>query len=310
MGVAVFPDHGGDVDSLIKAADVAMYRAKDEGSGVTVYEPDDDHHSLGQLAMARELRLAVAAGELRLHYQPKLDLVTGEVRDVEALVRWQHPVRGMIPPADFIPLAEQAHLILPLTTYVLTEALGQVRRWRDAGLDLCVAINLSARSLLDGRLPEEVTDVLRANDVPPSALMFEITESAIMADTQRAERILERLSTMGIRLAVDDFGTGYSSLSYLKRLPVDEVKIDRSFVRNMVSDPDDGLIVRSTVELTRGLGRTAVAEGVEDQLTLDLLRSLGCDVAQGFHISPPVPADRLTHWLKARSPLSYANTAS
>jgi diguanylate cyclase (GGDEF)-like protein len=298
IGVAIHPHHGDDVETLMKAADVAMYRAKDDGSGIELYHPDDDHHSLGQLAMARELRLAVENGELLLHYQPKLDLMTGGVREVEALVRWPHPRHGMVPPAQFIPLAEQAGLILPLTTLVLEQALGQVAAWRREGIDLCVAINLSARSLLDGRLPEDVAALLSEHGLPPRSLMLEITESAIMADAVRAGRILQRLSDMGVRLAIDDFGTGYSSLSYLKRLPVDEVKIDRSFVMNMVNDPDDGLIVRSVIELTRGLGRTTVAEGVEDQLTLDRLRALGCDIAQGYHISRPLPAEELARWMR------------
>jgi diguanylate cyclase (GGDEF)-like protein len=298
IGVAIHPAHGDDVETLMKAADVAMYRAKDDKSGIELYEASDDHHSLGQLALARELRLAVENRELLLHYQPKLDLMTGDVREVEALVRWPHPVHGMIPPAQFIPLAEHAGLILPLTSFVLEEALAQVARWRAEGIELCVAINLSARSLLDGRLPEDVGEALQRHGLTPRDLMLEITESAIMADAVRAGRILQRLSDMGIRLAVDDFGTGYSSLSYLKRLPVDEVKIDRSFVMNMVNDPDDGLIVRSVIELTRGLGRTTVAEGVEDQLTLDRLRALGCDIAQGYHVSRPLPAAQLSEWMR------------
>ena len=226
--------------------------------------------------------------------------MTDEVREVEALVRWVHPERGMVSPSEFIPLAEQAGLIMPLTRLVLEQALDQVNVWRKEGIELCVAVNLSVRSLLDGGLPSEVRELLAERKLRPSALRFEITESALMSDAVRAGRILRMLSAMGIRLALDDFGTGYSSLSYLKTLPVDEVKIDRSFVMNMARDPDDAHIVRSTVELTRGLGRAAVAEGVEDQGTLERLRAFGCDAAQGYHISRPQTAADLTHWLRAR----------
>jgi diguanylate cyclase (GGDEF)-like protein len=300
IGVALYPHHGHSVDTLMKAADVAMYRAKDDRSGIQLYEREDDNNTVHRLAMARELRLALERRELVLHYQPKYDLLTEEVREVEALVRWDHPERGLISPADFIPLAEQAGLIIPLTRIVLEEALDQVSVWRENGIELCVAINLSVRSLLDAGLPEEIRGLLAERNLPARSLMLEITESALMSDAVRAGRILEQLSAMGIRLALDDFGMGYSSLSYLKRLPVDEVKIDRSFVMNMSRDPDDALIVRSTVELTRGLGRIAVAEGVEDQATLDRLRSFGCDVAQGYHISRPKPAAELTEWILAR----------
>jgi len=298
IGVAVAPTHGDSVEMLLKAADIAMYRAKDAGSGVEVYEPIDDQHTVRRLAMARELRLGLERGELLLHYQPKLDLATGEIRDVEALVRWEHPERGMVPPDDFVPLAEHAGLILGLTTFVLTEALDQVKRWRAEGLDLTVAVNLSARSLLDGALPDDISDLLAERGLEPACLTLEITENAIMSDPLRAQRILERLREMGVRLAVDDFGTGHSSLAYLKRLPVDEVKIDRSFVMNMAADPDDALIVRSTVELARGLGREVVAEGVEDAESLERLRSFGCHIAQGYHISRPLPADELAHFVQ------------
>ena len=302
IGVAIHPQHGDDVETLMQRADVAMYRAKEAHTGVEAYDAGDDHHNLSRLAMAGELRLALDRDELVLHYQPKLDLHTGLVEQVEALVRWRHPQRGLVPPNDFIPVAEHTGLIRPMTKIVLEKALTQCAEWRRDGLHLRVAVNLSTRSLLDASLPGEIKRMLDAHGLEPGYLMLEITESVLMADPERSARILQALNDMGIALALDDFGTGYSSLAYLKRLPVDELKIDRSFVMNMARDPDDAMIVRSTVQMARGLNRIVVAEGVEDEVTLNRLRGFGCQLAQGYGISRPLPAEALEQWLRARQP--------
>jgi diguanylate cyclase (GGDEF)-like protein len=310
IGVAIHPEHGDDVETLMQRADVAMYRAKEAHTGVEVYDAGDDHHNLGRLAMAGELRVALERDELVLHYQPKLDLETGLVEQVEALVRWRHPQRGLVPPNDFIPLAEHTGLIRPMTKLVIEKALAQCAEWRRAGLHLRVAVNLSTRSLLDAALPGEVLRMLDAHGLEPQYLTLEITESILMADPERSARILSSLSEMGVHLALDDFGTGYSSLSYLKRLPVDELKIDGSFVKNMARDPDDAMIVRSTVQMARGLGRVVVAEGVEDEITLNRLRGFGCQMAQGYGISRPLPAVALEQWVRARQPEAAGLSAS
>jgi len=243
-----------------------------------------------------ELRYAIDHGELTLYYQPKIQMRTRRVIGVEALVRWKHPHRGMIPPDDFIPLAERSGLIRPLTQWVLSTALDQARKWEQAGFQLSVAVNLSARNLLDAQIPDHLTDLLRRTDVPPHRLELEITESTIMADPARALEVLTRLHGMGIPLAIDDFGTGYSSLGYLKRLPVSAVKVDKSFVRNMAADDNDAVIVRSTIELAHNLGLQVVAEGVETPYLWDRLAALGCDAAQGYHVSQPMPAEALNQW--------------
>jgi EAL domain-containing protein (putative c-di-GMP-specific phosphodiesterase class I) len=232
-----------------------------------------------------------------LHYQPKAALDSGEVCHVEALVRWQRPEHGLVPPGEFIPLAEHTGLIKQLSAYVLDAALRQLRAWLDAGLDIGVAVNLSARNLLEADLPDQIAEQLVLRRVPADRLVLEITESTIMADPERAIGVLTRLGEMGIRLAVDDFGVGHSSLSYLKRLPVDEIKIDRSFVGEMDSDEDDAFIVRSTIDLGRNLGLNVVAEGVETQAVWDELAELGCDYAQGWFLGRPMPASELPGWL-------------
>ena len=247
--------------------------------------------------MIGDLRRAVDHGELVLHYQPKIDLSTGGLEGVEALVRWQHPIRGLIAPDQFIAVAEQAGLIDALSQWVLRAALRQCRAWRRGGLDIPVAINLSPRNLHDQRLPDTIAELLAQHELPPHLLGVEITESTLMADPARALDVLTRLRDMGIRVAIDDFGTGHSSLAYLKRLPVAELKIDRSFIRDMVSDEGDRLIVRTTIELAHSFGLRVVAEGVEDDLTKHLLTELGCDVGQGFHLSFPLPGPEVTHWL-------------
>lgn len=301
IGIALFPEHGADVQSLLQRADVAMYVAKEHPSGCEVYARERDAYSPDRLTLLTELRRAIDRGELMLHYQPKADLRSGEIQGVEALVRWQHPQRGMIPPDEFIPPAQKTGVIAPLTLFVLDEALRQCRTWSLQGLDLCVAVNLSTRNLLDIHLPDRIGELLARWEVSPELLELEITESTILADPVRAMQVLSRLDEMGVRIAIDDFGTGYSSLAYLKRLPVDELKIDKSFILGMDESENDAVIVRSTIDLGRNLGLRVVAEGVETQVAWNRLASLGCDVAQGYFLSRPVPAEQLTEWLRERT---------
>jgi diguanylate cyclase len=278
-----------------------MYVAKEHPAGCEVYTRERDDYSPDRLTLLTELRRAIDRGELVLHYQPKAHLRTGEIQGVEALVRWEHPVRGMIPPDEFIPPAQKTGVIAPLTLFVLDEALRQCRTWALQGLELCVAVNLSTRNLLDIHLPDTVDELLTRWEVPPRLLELEITESTILADPVRAMQILSRLDEMGVRIAIDDFGTGYSSLAYLKRLPVDEIKIDKSFILGMDESENDAVIVRSTIDLGRNLGLRVVAEGVETAKAWSRLAQLGCDIAQGYYLSRPVAADQLTEWLQERA---------
>jgi EAL domain-containing protein (putative c-di-GMP-specific phosphodiesterase class I) len=297
LGIAVYPDHGMAADSLIQRADVAMYVAKESGSGYFVYASESDRHHPRRLALMGRLRHAIEQDELVLHYQPKLDFRAKCVTGVEALVRWQHPEFGMIPPDQFIVPAEKTGLIKPLTLWILNSVLRECRVCHQTGVEISVAVNLSRRNLHDPELPEQVARALKGCNIPPERLVLEITESALMADPARATEVLTRLSQMGVRLSIDDFGTGYSSLASLKKLPVNEVKIDRSFVKEMAVNEDDAIIVRSTIELAHNLCLKVVAEGVEDQSTLDRLAALGCDAAQGYYISRPLPAEELKRWL-------------
>jgi diguanylate cyclase len=297
IGVAVSADHESDVDTLLQRADVAMYVAKQEHAGATAYAPELDVNSPRRLALLADLRHAIDEGALSLHYQPKVELASGEVRGVEALVRWNHPELGPIPPIEFVPLAESTALIHPLTTFVLETALRQQREWQDRGYDLSMAVNLSARSLLDVALPLQVSALLAAHGVEPARLVLEITESTLMTDPARALRVLDALDGLCVRISIDDFGTGYSSLARLKDLPVHELKIDRAFVTSMQTIHSDAVIVRSTIDLARNLGLAVVAEGVEDRSVLNELGDLGCDAAQGYYLSRPVPPAELLVWL-------------
>jgi len=297
IGIALSPDHATDADTLLRRADVAMYVAKRGNSGHATYTADQDQHSPMRLAMVGELRRAVENSELSLYFQPKVSLKSGRVTCAEALVRWQHPKHGLLGPDLFVPIAEQTGLIRPLSRWVLDAALRQVNRWRQDGLDLAVAVNLSMRNLHDPEMAETIRQLLARWGVPASCLTIEITESSLMADAARAMEVLSRVRSMGVGVSIDDFGTGYSSLAYLKRLPVHELKIDKSFVAHMASDENDAAIVRSTIGLAHDLGLRVVAEGVEDQQTWDVLAALGCDVAQGYFISRPLPALALGEWL-------------
>jgi diguanylate cyclase (GGDEF)-like protein len=301
IGIALAPEHAQDATTLIQRADVAMYLAKATESGCAFYTSQQDQYSPQRLALMGELRQGIAGGQLVLYYQPKSDLKTGRITGVEALVRWQHPREGLLLPMQFVPMAEQTGLIKPLTVWALREALCQERTWHKAGIDLTVAVNLSARNLLDPALPDQVSEWLNVAGVAPDRLSLEITESIIMTDPERSLTLLTRLRHMGVRLSVDDFGTGYSSLAYLKRLPVHELKIDKAFVMGLMLDRRDAAIVRSTVELGHNLGLAVVAEGVEDQQTCHGLAALGCDMAQGYFVGRPLPADALTQWLEHRT---------
>jgi diguanylate cyclase (GGDEF)-like protein len=300
IGIALFPTHSRDVETLLRRADVAMYAAKESGSGYEVYTPSLDRNSPGRLTLIAQVRPAIENHEFTLHYQPKVRLADGKVQGVEALVRWRHPERGLVMPDDFIPMVERTVLLKPLTLFVVNEALRQAHQWERQGLPLEVAVNLSPKSLLDPQLPDHVAELLGRWDVSPSRLTLELTESFLMADSGRSVGVLGRLSGVGIQLSIDDFGTGYSSLSHLKRLPLQEIKVDRSFVEHMRDDPNDAMIVSATVELGRNLGLRVVAEGVEDRATFDELARIGCDMAQGFEMSQPLAALDLTRWLEER----------
>ena len=297
-GIALFPDHGTDLSTLLRKADVAMYRAKRTGGYQTHREDDGDFR---RLQLSEELRTALDEDQLVLHYQPKLDLDTGETRGVEALVRWNHPVRGLLHPAAFLDRVEEVGLMSAMTRIVLTKALDQVVVWRADGHDLDVAVNLSASSLVDAELPAQIAAMLHARGLPPSVLQLEITEEFLMADRARARVILTALRDAGITIAVDDFGTGYSSLSYLRDLPIDELKLDRSFVLPMADDARAAALVSSTIDLAHALGLRMVAEGVEDQTAYTELARLGCDQAQGYYMSYPLPPDELALWLRDRT---------
>jgi diguanylate cyclase (GGDEF)-like protein len=297
IGIALCPGHGLDAETLFRRADVAMYAAKTARMGACVYSSDQDRHDPQRLEFVAELRTAIASDQLALHFQPQVNLRTGAMVGVEALVRWQHPRLGLVPPDDFIGLAEQTGLIRPLSQWVLSKALEAARSWRARGLHLPVAVNLSAWDLHDPNLVQRIGMLLSERGLAADVLRLEVTESSLMLDAERASATLSELRLMGVRSSVDDFGTGYSSLTQLKRLPVDELKIDRSFVRDMATDEEDRAIVRSTIGLAHSLGIHVVAEGVEDKETAQLLAELGCDWAQGYYFGRPLSEAELKPWL-------------
>ena len=298
-GVAASPGHGIDVDDLLQHADVAMYLSKESGE-VEVYDSARDHNSPSRLALLGELRRALDADELVLHFQPKADLETGQVVGVEALVRWNHPERGLVPPDEFIPLAERSGLIAPLTAWVLDAALRQLAQWRSRGWDLSLAVNITVKDLCGDQLVDRVAEGLARYGVPAGSLQLEVTEGSLFADSPRARMTLRRLQALGVTLSLDDFGTGWSSLVQLRSLPVSEIKVDRSFVAGMDSDPRDLAIVTSVIDLARGLGMRVVAEGVENEATWRRLATMGCGSAQGWWLSRALPADLLDPWLEHR----------
>ena len=309
IGIALMPDHGREVSTLLRQADVAMYQAKDTRAGYAVYSLAADASGQERLRTLEELRDAIYGGQLIVHYQPKVDSQTCFVSGVEALVRWQHPTRGLLYPDAFLQLAEDTGLMRDLTTAVLEQSLDQVNSWRTSGRHLSVAVNLSASSLVDLELPDRVRLLLLNRGLPASALELEITEDFLMGDRERAREILTQLRGLGIRVAVDDFGTGYSSLAYLRELPIDELKLDRSFVSPMADDPKAAAIVTSTIGLAHSLGMTLVAEGVEDEATAGHLAQSGCDESQGFFFSRPVTAPVLEEWLDARGQIPAPSPA-
>jgi diguanylate cyclase (GGDEF)-like protein len=298
IGVALYPVHGEDADTLLRRADVAMYVAKRTRSGYAVYDLDHDDYNPQRLALVAQLRRALKERELVVYFQPKGSLPEGRVDSAEALVRWDHPTRGLLPPQEFVPVAQHTGLIDMLTAYVLEEALVQCREWRRNGHNISVSVNVATRNLLDLEFPLYVRDLLQELGLEPSALELEITESAVLTDPRRAVKVLEQLRDLGVKLSVDDFGTGYSSFTYLSQLPVDTIKIDKSFVLVMAEDEQGAALVRSTIDVARNLSLEVVAEGVETKEVWTQLSALGCDSAQGFYLSRPLPSADFASWLE------------
>ena len=299
LGSALFPLHGDDAHTLLRCADVAMYVAKENRSGHAMYQAKDDKHSPRRLALISQLRQAIETNQLCLHYQPQIDLGTMKVYGVEALVRWQHPQHGLIPPAQFVQFAELGATIHPLTYWILDGAMAQRHAWSAQGLDLSMSVNLSTRNLLDETCGEAIARLLEQHTLAAQRLTVEITESAMIHDPERVLKNLHRIHDMGVKIAVDDYGSGYSSMAYLKRMPLDILKIDLSFVTHMLSSPQDEILVKSTVNLGHNLGLHVIAEGVENQATLDALRDYDCDAVQGFFMTEPLPPAQLLHWINA-----------
>jgi diguanylate cyclase (GGDEF)-like protein len=298
IGIAIFPEHGADAEALLRHADIALYASKESHAPV-VYEPKHDRHSPARLGLIGEMRHAIDKQELVVHFQPEVELATGATPRVEALVRWEHPERGLLYPDAFIPVARQSALIRPITRHVLDAALRQCRAWQDGGIDVSVAVNLAERDLSDPRLEGDVSEALRRWKLAPELLELEIPESAVMADPDKAHKMLTRLSNAGVRLAIDDFGRGATSLGQLTRLPIDVLKIDKSFIQHLGAGDEDEAIVRSAIELAHSLDIRVVAEGAETEETLERLVELGCDLAQGYCLSRPVPAAELEDWFRS-----------
>ena len=297
IGIAQSPIHGEGTGLLMRRADIAMYAAKRDRSGVAIYESHFEGYGSGQLSLLSDLRKAITEDQFSLHYQPKVDLRNSQFVGVEALIRWNHPDRGMIPPLEFILFAEQTGMIRQISRWVIEEAMRQCGVWLAGGTPLGVSINVSSRDLLDRELPPFLAATLRKHAVAPELITIEVTESALMEDPHRAQETVRALKEQGLRLAIDDYGAGYSSLAYIQRLQCDELKVDRAFVTHAAEQAKDAAIVRSTIELSHSLGLTVVAEGVETAEGLGILRDLGCDLAQGFWISKPLPPDELTGWI-------------
>ena len=309
IGLARYPEHGHDASTLVRNADIAMYVAKRDKSGLAIYDPAYDSTQRQHLSLLGELRQAVDGKQLRLHYQPKVSLSSATVSAVEALLRWYHPQRGLVSPAEFIPFAEQTGYIKVLTHWVLEEAVRQCAEWLREEIRLQISVNISVRDLMSRDLPEVIAELLRVHDVPPALLCLEITESGFMEDPVHAQKVLDRLHALGLKLSIDDYGTGYSSLSYIMKLPVQELKIDRSFILRMAGDADISTIVRSTIDLGHNLGLKVVAEGVEDVQGWNLLTRLGCDDAQGYYMSPPLEAEALKTWIRSYHESTTAESA-
>jgi diguanylate cyclase (GGDEF)-like protein len=299
IGIARYPDHGEDAASLLRAADVAMYTSKRMQTGCSVYDPGHDERRQEYLTMLGELRRAVESDQLVLHYQPKLSLLDDRVSSVEVLVRWRHPFRGFVPPGDFVPFAEQTGYIGAITRWVVEHAVAQGGIWHKQGLNLPVCVNISARDLRqEDALVRFISEALERHQMPAGMLCLEITESGLMEDPRSSQSTMRKLRDLGIATSIDDYGTGYSSLAYIKQLPVNEIKIDRTFVSGMEADRRNAAIVRSTIELGHNLGLTVVAEGVETDHEREQLKRFGCDLGQGYHFARPMPADAFEVWLR------------
>jgi diguanylate cyclase (GGDEF)-like protein len=309
IGIALAPKHAEDNESLLRAADVALYCAKAARSGFVIYDPELSWEHRNRKPLLADLHRALEAGEFVPYYQPKADARTRRIVGVETLLRWQHPAHGVLSPVEFLPLLDRSGVIRHVTADVVDHTLAQIAKWREFGWELHAAVNLSMRSLHDPELPAGIADRLLYHNVPPELLELEVTEQTIMADPKRVTAVLNALKDIGVTIALDDFGTGYSSLAHLSIMPLDVLKIDQTFVRNMMTKPKDAAIVRSTVELARSLGLTTVGEGVEDGLTWSQLRTLGCDTIQGNIISRAKPASELTEYLKCLPQLTVAQGA-
>jgi len=296
IGITVYPHDGFDGDTLIQKADIAMYVAKSKQCGYTLYDEKQDQYSLNRLKLTGELHKAIKNKELVVYYQPIINISKGEISCVEALIRWNHPESGVISPEIFIPLAENAGIMSLITQWVLERSLEQVQRWKKQGINIDMHVNLSMSDIQDSNFPKYLNEILKSTNTIPAHLTLEITENSMMTDLKRAKDVLRQLHHIGVNLAIDDFGTGFSSLSYLKQLPTQEIKIDKSFVLDMLEDDDDAVIVRSTVDLAHNMGRIVTAEGVADKDTYDVLEILGCDRAQGHYICKPLEANELSAW--------------
>lgn len=301
IGIALYPEHGDDMDTLMSRADLAMYSSKHKGIGPSVFHHDITQHVADQFQLASDLRRALERGEFVLHYQPKIALHQGCAYGVEALIRWQHPQQGLIPPERFIPIAERSGLIHPMTDWIIQTIMAQSRLWKQAGYDLSIALNISASSFQNPKLLQHLQDSLGNSFAQDRAGRFEIeiTENTLMADIGHGAHVLQQLRELGVTVAIDDFGTGYCSLAYLRRLPIHSIKLDKSFILNLVNDATDAAIVRSTIDLAHTLGYSVIAEGVENRETLDLLQTMGCDSAQGFFMGHPISAEQIPQWLSA-----------
>ena len=308
-GVAAWPEAAGTVGGLLQRADIAMYEAKRERLGTVVYAHADESDLSAPLRLVEELRTALVEGQLVLFFQPKVDLQTGSLRGVEALVRWQHPQRGLLPPSEFLPEAERYGLMRRLTDCVLALAMKQIAVWQRAGLDTTVSVNISASNLLDVGLADQISTMLALHDLQPSCLMLEVTETMLMVDPVRTADLLARIQTVGVRISIDDYGTGYSSLARLRELPVNELKLDRAFLDGIGRDPRATAIVRSTVELAHSLGVTLVAEGIETSQDLTVLRGLSCDIGQGYHLARPMPGHDLLSWTASHGGAEQVSSA-
>ena len=301
VGAALFPEHATDADTLLQRTDVAMYAAKQEKKSFVLYSEKLDQQSPRRLTLMSELREAIKNDELTLRFQPIINNRSNGVHEVEVLVRWDHKIHGTMTPDEFIPMAERTGLIYPITQWVIKNALKQQAAWRAIGLDVGIAVNISAQTLLDPEFPDQVTGLIAAYDVSPQRITLEITESSIMFDQELALHILSRFAEMGVRIAIDDFGTGYSSLSYLKKLPVSHLKIDKSFVLDMLDNENDAIIVNATIDLGHNLGLQVIAEGVENEETLNRLKMRGCDAMQGYHINYPLRGEDFAPWIYGAS---------